>query len=104
MSALDLAIKYNQSEVRKLLEEKGAKKSNEIREDTTTTDYVLTDSTFSEAFARAYYYLTKELTFESRNTILVVATLIVSATYQSVLQPREDSLRPQTTHKPPREA
>ncbi|KAG6409302.1 hypothetical protein SASPL_127339 [Salvia splendens] len=66
MSALDLAIKYNQSEVKKLLEEKGAKGSNEICEATTTTDYVLTDS----AFSRAYYYLTEELTLELRNTIL----------------------------------
>ncbi|XP_042002449.1 ankyrin repeat-containing protein BDA1-like [Salvia splendens] len=89
MSALDLAIKYNQSEVKKLLEEKGAKGSNEICEATTTTDYVLTDS----AFSRAYYYLTEELTLELRNTILVVATLIPS---------REDSIPP-TTHKPPRE-
>ncbi|KAG6388282.1 hypothetical protein SASPL_153484 [Salvia splendens] len=87
MSALDLAIKYNQSEVMRLLVEKGGKRKNEIRDDTTTTDYVLTDSTLSEAFSRAFYFLTKELTLELRNTILVVATLIVSATYQAVLQP-----------------
>ncbi|XP_057803851.1 ankyrin repeat-containing protein BDA1-like [Salvia miltiorrhiza] len=40
-----------------------------------------------EMLTRAYYFITKELTLEMRNTILVVAVLIATATYQGVLQP-----------------
>ncbi|KAL1551946.1 ankyrin repeat-containing protein BDA1-like [Salvia divinorum] len=69
-----------------ILKRKGAKNGVEIY-NPTTTDYVLSDATFPEAISRAYYYLTVQLTLEMRNTILVVATLIVAATYQGVLQP-----------------
>ncbi|KAH6783317.1 hypothetical protein C2S52_008276 [Perilla frutescens var. hirtella] len=41
----------------------------------------------AEKLMRAYYFLTKELTMEMRNAILVVAVLIATATYQGVLQP-----------------
>ncbi|KAL1532735.1 ankyrin repeat-containing protein BDA1-like [Salvia divinorum] len=40
-----------------------------------------------EMLTRAYYFITKELTMDMRNTILVVAVLIATATYQGVLQP-----------------
>ncbi|KAL1551945.1 ankyrin repeat-containing protein BDA1-like [Salvia divinorum] len=87
MTALDLAIKYNQTAVKKILADKGAKESMDISIPLTTTDYVLTKSTLPEKISRDYYYLSVQLTLEMRNTILVVATLIVSATYQGVLQP-----------------
>ena len=85
-TALDLAKMYHQTAVREILEDKGAKESKDI-EELTTTDYVLTEATLPEKISRDYYYLTAQLTLEMRNTILVVATLIVAATYQGVLQP-----------------
>ncbi|KAG6388283.1 hypothetical protein SASPL_153485 [Salvia splendens] len=82
-TALDLAknqdIIYN-------LERKGAKRGRDIYRHT-KADYVLDKATFPEAISRAYYYLTVQLTLEMRNTILVVATLIVAATYQGVFSP-----------------
>ncbi|XP_057801489.1 ankyrin repeat-containing protein BDA1-like [Salvia miltiorrhiza] len=95
MTALDIAIKHNQvfgisdieNSIKKILEKNGAKRSSEIFQPQTTTEYVLTEAGFFEAVSRAYYYLTRELTLEMRNAILVVATLIVAATYQGVLQP-----------------
>ncbi|XP_047965798.1 uncharacterized protein LOC125210285 [Salvia hispanica] len=87
MTALDLARIYNQTAVTKILEDKEAKTINEIYKAPTTTDYVLSGSTYAEKVSRGYYNLTQQLTLDMRNTILVVATLIVAATYQGVLQP-----------------
>ncbi|KAG6388284.1 hypothetical protein SASPL_153486 [Salvia splendens] len=86
-TALDLAKMFHQTAVEKILEDKGAKESMDINIPLTTTDYVLTESTLHEKISRDYYYLTAQLILEMRNTILVVATLIVAATYQGVLQP-----------------
>ncbi|XP_057801491.1 uncharacterized protein LOC131016781 [Salvia miltiorrhiza] len=86
-TALDLAIIHNQNLVKQTLEENGAKRRDEIFLPETTTNYVLSEAGYFEAVSRAYYYLTRELTLEMRNAILVVATLIVAATYQAVLQP-----------------
>ncbi|KAG6391096.1 hypothetical protein SASPL_148845 [Salvia splendens] len=41
----------------------------------------------AEMLTRAYFFITKELTMDMRNTILVVAVLIATTTYQGVLQP-----------------
>ncbi|KAL1532736.1 ankyrin repeat-containing protein BDA1-like [Salvia divinorum] len=83
-AALDLVTT---NEMKKLLEGKGAKTSNKIFQPETTTDYVLKDATFPETVSRAFHSLSTEMTLEMRNAILVVATLIVAATYQGVLQP-----------------
>ncbi|KAH6825026.1 hypothetical protein C2S53_005091 [Perilla frutescens var. hirtella] len=86
-TALDIAIDYGQKEVEQVLRHKGAKRSHDITPATNKTEYVLSPQTSAEAVARAYYYLTRDLTLEIRGAILVVATLIVAATYQGVHQP-----------------
>ncbi|KAG6409301.1 hypothetical protein SASPL_127338 [Salvia splendens] len=82
-TALDLA--QNQDIINNLIS-KGAKYQRDIYKHT-KADYVLDKATFPEAISRAYYYLTVQLTLEMRNTVLVVATLIVAATYQGVFSP-----------------
>ncbi|KAH6825028.1 hypothetical protein C2S53_005093 [Perilla frutescens var. hirtella] len=86
-TAVDVAEEFNQKEVLEVLRNKGARSRSESSPTTTTTEYVLTKPTFFEAISRKYHYLTQELTLDMRSAILVVAALIVTATYQGVLQP-----------------
>ncbi|KAH6783320.1 hypothetical protein C2S52_008279 [Perilla frutescens var. hirtella] len=86
-TALDVAIDYDQKEVEQVLRHKGAKRSGDITPATKTIDYLLSPPTCAEAISRAFNYLTQDLTLEIRGAMLVVATLIVAATYQGVHQP-----------------
>ncbi|KAH6804317.1 hypothetical protein C2S51_032564 [Perilla frutescens var. frutescens] len=88
-TALDIAIDYGQKEVEQVLRHKGAKRSHDITPATNKAEYVLSPQTSAEAVARAYYYLTRDLTLEIRGAVLVVATLIVAATYQGVPRPHQ---------------
>ncbi|KAH6783316.1 hypothetical protein C2S52_008275 [Perilla frutescens var. hirtella] len=97
---LDIAKEHRNDEAIKMLENAGAKtrklstaeEDNNLprgRKTSRTVRYLLGKHAdkCAEMLTRAYYFITKELTMEMRNTILVVAALIATATYQGVLQP-----------------
>ncbi|KAH6804314.1 hypothetical protein C2S51_032561 [Perilla frutescens var. frutescens] len=98
----DIAIEHKNGDADDILKNAGAKAKRQTltrapeddnlprgRKTSRTVRYLLGKHAdkCAEMLTRAYYFITKELTMEMRNTILVVAALIATATYQGVLQP-----------------
>ncbi|XP_042034378.1 ankyrin repeat-containing protein BDA1-like [Salvia splendens] len=90
---LDVAIRYNNGEARNVLIQAGvpatATQTRRGSKPSLMVRYLRKPyaDEWPEMLTRAYYFITKELTMDMRNTILVVAVLIATATYQGVLQP-----------------
>ncbi|KAL1532734.1 ankyrin repeat-containing protein BDA1-like [Salvia divinorum] len=93
---LDIAIHYQNGDAVEMLKTAGAapratrgEEQHLSRRRSRTVDYLLGKhaNKCAEMLTRAYFFITKELTMDMRNTILVVAVLIATTTYQGVLQP-----------------
>ncbi|XP_047965760.1 ankyrin repeat-containing protein BDA1-like [Salvia hispanica] len=92
---LDVAIHYNNGDAKYALTQAGVPITTTKAQTPRSSKPSLMVRYLREAYAdewpemltRAYYFVTKELTMDMRNTILVVAVLIATATYQGVLQP-----------------
>ncbi|XP_057800240.1 ankyrin repeat-containing protein BDA1-like [Salvia miltiorrhiza] len=93
---LDIAIHHRNGDAVEVLKSAGAtvqttrgEEQHLLRRPSRTVRYLLGKhaNKCAEMLTRAYFFITKELTMDMRNTILVVAVLIATTTYQGVLQP-----------------
>ncbi|KAA8525994.1 hypothetical protein F0562_007906 [Nyssa sinensis] len=84
---LQLSSQQNISEFKKILSNKRAKGASSLPEDETLAEILRPKLPFYERWARFVFRMQRELTSSMRENLLVVAVLIVTATYQAALQP-----------------
>ncbi|KAG9153212.1 hypothetical protein Leryth_026744 [Lithospermum erythrorhizon] len=91
LTALDLAIKFpgNESErIKKILKRKGALPAGSLAKDLSVAEFLrFPRKVLMETLAGFDIYMDLGLSGDMRNALLVVAVLIATATYQSMLQP-----------------
>jgi hypothetical protein len=83
-TALDLAAS---AEIKGILLSAGAKPSSKVKDATKLEDKLRSNVTFMDKILIYVLRIRKDISEEQRNTFLIVAALIATATYQSALSP-----------------
>lgn len=87
LTVLDIAALHNNREMERIVKRHGGKHAVSLVEIKTTSDVLGSRLTWRESRRTKMIRFYSCISEERRNALLVVATLIITATYQTVLQP-----------------
>ncbi|AED92169.1 putative protein [Arabidopsis thaliana] len=87
LTVFDIAVLHNNREIERMVKRHGGKRSVSLVKIKTTSDILASQLSWRESRRTKKIRFYSWISEERRNALLVVATLIVTATYQTVLQP-----------------
>ncbi|XP_071917257.1 ankyrin repeat-containing protein BDA1-like [Coffea arabica] len=87
LTALDIAVQKQNLQIKEILQRGGGRSAALIPPMEVLPQFLRSREGFAERPLRLLIYMEKEMSFDMRNVILVVAVLIVTAAFQGILQP-----------------